>query len=294
MPRHPIPPAAWPSRAEAEGALLFRPAPLGPIEARRRTWVPAMVPWRSNADGEVTPAVLDWYGRFADGRPGVLVIEATGIRDIPSGPLLRIGSDRYLDGLRRLVDTVAERSGGETRLFIQLIDFLSIRRRPERQRFVQDFLALDIGHRQRLSERIENRPDLAATIATHLANDPTADFTPGSMDDFVERLPYELAEPAIRNLLLAISHEDLCAVLGERDTEALEYGARERVTDTHLPHIAELPAQLPPLFAAAAQRAQAAGFDGVELHFAHAYTMASFLSATNTRADGYGGGAAPH
>src|SRR5206468_191769 len=28
---------------------------------------------------------------------------------------------------------------------------------------------------------------------------------------------------------------------------------------------------------------------GVELHYAHAYTMASFLSRTNDRADGYGG-----
>ena len=46
---------------------------------------------------------------------------------------------------------------------------------------------------------------------------------------------------------------------------------------------------LPPLFAAAADRAMTAGFDGVELHFAHAYTMASFLSALNTRGDGYGG-----
>src|SRR5206468_3878357 len=42
-------------------------------------------------------------------------------------------------------------------------------------------------------------------------------------------------------------------------------------------------------FADAAQRAQQAGFDGVELHYAHAYTMASFLSRTNTRDDGYGG-----
>jgi len=46
---------------------------------------------------------------------------------------------------------------------------------------------------------------------------------------------------------------------------------------------------LPALFADAAVRAEKAGFDGVELHYAHAYTMASFLSATNTRADGYGG-----
>ncbi len=46
---------------------------------------------------------------------------------------------------------------------------------------------------------------------------------------------------------------------------------------------------LPELFAAAAARAQQAGFDGVELHYAHAYTMASFLSALNQRDDGYGG-----
>ena len=42
------------------------------------------------------------------------------------------------------------------------------------------------------------------------------------------------------------------------------------------------------MFASAADRAARAGFDGVELHYAHAYTMASFLSRANTRADGYG------
>ena len=67
-------------------------------------------------------------------------------------------------------------------------------------------------------------------------------------------------------------------------------GYRERVTDTHLPHIRELPLHLPGLFADAAARAREAGFDGVELHYAHAYTMASFLSARNDRLDGYGGG----
>ena len=74
-----------------------------------------------------------------------------------------------------------------------------------------------------------------------------------------------------------------------RELESLRAGYRERVTDTHLPHIRELPQVLPDLFAQAARRAEDAGFDGVELHYAHAYTMASFLSALNVRADGYGG-----
>jgi 2,4-dienoyl-CoA reductase-like NADH-dependent reductase (Old Yellow Enzyme family) len=61
------------------------------------------------------------------------------------------------------------------------------------------------------------------------------------------------------------------------------------VTDVDLPHVRELPQVLPGIFAAAAGRARAAGFDGVELHYAHAYTMAGFLSALNNRSDGYGG-----
>ena len=72
------------------------------MSLRHRTWVPAMVPWRSNEEGEVTEDVIQWYARFAQGQPGAIVIEATGIRNVPSGPLLRIGDDRYIDGLRRL------------------------------------------------------------------------------------------------------------------------------------------------------------------------------------------------
>jgi 2,4-dienoyl-CoA reductase-like NADH-dependent reductase (Old Yellow Enzyme family) len=39
----------------------------------------------------------------------------------------------------------------------------------------------------------------------------------------------------------------------------------------------------------AALRARQCGFDGVELHMAHAYTLSSFLSRRNKRRDGYGG-----
>src|SRR5690349_21918051 len=116
--RHSLPDAHWPTADEAARSLLFSEVALGPVTARTRTWVPAMVPWRATEDGFVTPAVLDWYARFAEGEPGVLVVEATGIRDVPSGPLLRIGHDRFLHGLEALVKTVHERSRGRTRLFI--------------------------------------------------------------------------------------------------------------------------------------------------------------------------------
>ncbi len=40
---------------------------------------------------------------------------------------------------------------------------------------------------------------------------------------------------------------------------------------------------------AATQRALTAGFDFIEIHMAHAYVLASFLSRSNKRTDGYGG-----
>jgi 2,4-dienoyl-CoA reductase-like NADH-dependent reductase (Old Yellow Enzyme family) len=248
---HPLLEARWPSREEAARSLLFSPIRIGPIEARERTWVPAMVPWRASEEGFVTPEILDWYERFAQGRPGVLVVEATGIRDVPSGPLLRIGHDRFLPGLTELVETVRRASDGHTRLLIQIIDFLTIRRRPAPERFFRRYLQLTDRHRRAVGG--------------------------------------ERSDDEVREALLEYPDEALESVLDERELESLLYGYRERVTDTHLPPIRDLPRALPDLFAGAAVRAQQAGFDGVELHYAHAYTMASFLSALNDRDDGYGG-----
>ena len=127
--RHTPQPGRWPTAEQAQSARLFSPTQIGPLALRARTWVPAMVPWRATEDGFASDNVLAWYERFARGRPAVIVVEATGIRDIPSGPLLRIGDDRFLPGLRQLVEIVRRASDGETRLLIQLIDFLRIRRR---------------------------------------------------------------------------------------------------------------------------------------------------------------------
>ena len=137
--KHPILETHWPTAEEAARSRLFSPVAIGKLEARSRTWVPAMVPWRATEDGFVTQQNLDWYRRFAEGRPGVLVVEATGVRDIPSGPLLRIGDDRFIPGLRKLVEAVREASDGQTLLFIQIIDFLAVKRRPEKGKIFSTF-----------------------------------------------------------------------------------------------------------------------------------------------------------
>ena len=243
-------PGRIPTRDEAASSRLFSPVRVGPLTLESRTWVPAMVPWRSQEDGVVTEAIVEWYGRFARGQPGAIVVEATGIRDVPSGPLLRIGDKRFLPGLRRVVETVRRESQGRTRLFIQLIDFLAIRRRPDPRRYFAEFLQLTDRHRAAFGG---------------------------------------LTDAELRARLAALPRQELERALSPGELEALDMGYRERVTDMELPRIRDLPKNLPGIFADAAALAREAGFDGVELHYAHAYTMASFLSATNTRPDGYGG-----
>jgi 2,4-dienoyl-CoA reductase-like NADH-dependent reductase (Old Yellow Enzyme family) len=250
--RHDPTTATWPSAQLAANSRLFSPIRVGPLLLQHRTWVPAMVPWRATESGDVTPEVLAWYERFARGRPAAIVVEATGIRDVASGPLLRIGHDRFIPGLAELVRVVREASEGETQLFIQIIDFLAIKRRPEPAKFFDRFLAITPAHRAAMGRA-------------------------------------DTSDADVRRWLASLDGAALARVLTPRELEALHTGYRERVTDTHLAHIRALPQVLPALFADAARRARCAGFGGVELHYAHAYTMASFLSGLNDRQDGYGG-----
>ncbi len=226
---HPIPDERWPSREEAAASTLFSPLTLARgCSLATRTWVPAMVPWRATDDGFVTRDAIDWYGRFADGRPGAIVVEATGIRDVPSGPLLRAGHDRFIEGLSRLVDEVRARSAGETKAFLQILDFLAIKRRPEPSRYFERFLAITARHRERLAERTSDARWIVAD------------------------------ERDLRLALASLDDEGVAYVLTARERDDLRMGYRERVTDTHLAHIRELPRVLPGLFAEASRRAETA------------------------------------
>ena len=169
---------------------LFRPLPLRGTTLPNRLVLPAMVTRLSGEDGRVNDAIEARYVRFAKGGVGLVVVEAMAVHTAKSGPLLRIGSDAFVPGLRDLVAKCHD--AGPGKVFPQIIHFLKIARSGWRQTI--DMLSL----------------------------------------------------------------ADIDAIVDA-------YGD-------------------------AAVRARTAGFDGVELHMAHAYTLASFLSRVNPRKDEYGGG----
>lgn len=169
--------------------MIFEPFQLNHLTLENRIVLPAMVTRLSGEDGHVNEDIRNRYVRFAKGEPGLIVVEAMAVHSAKSGPLLRIGSDEYLPGLRDLAKAVHDVS--PSKVVPQIIHFLKISRS---------------GYRQTIDE---------------------------------------------------LGTEDIAAIVEQ--------------------------------YAVAATRARIAGFDGVELHMAHAYTLASFLSRLNPRRDAYGG-----
>jgi hypothetical protein len=148
------------------------------------------------------------------------------------------------------VQTVRRASEGRTRLLIQIIDFLAVRRRPEPEKFFARFLEIQPWHRERLGA--EDWPEVQ-----------------------------------VRTVLAGLPEDELARVLETRELDAHRFGYREPVTDTDLAHVRELPRVLPDLFAQAARRAREAGFDGSSctMRTPHDGVVPPRL---NDRADGYG------
>lgn len=168
---------------------LLEPLIINGMRVPNRVVVPAMVTRLCGDDGFVSDAISDRYVRYAQGGVGLIVVEAMAIHGSNAGPLLRIGDDKFIPGLRAMNQRIHDVS--DSKVVPQLIHFLKISKSGWRQ---------------------------------------TVDM----------------------------------------------------LTDEDIDRIVEQ-------FGHAAVRAREAGFDGIELHNAHAYTLASFASSVNPRTDAYGG-----
>jgi 2,4-dienoyl-CoA reductase-like NADH-dependent reductase (Old Yellow Enzyme family) len=168
---------------------LLSPLTINGMTLPNRVVVPAMVTRLSSEDGYVNEPVIERYQRYAEGRVGLIVVEATAIHGNKSGPLLRLSDQSFIPGHRELVRRVHAVSA--SKIVPQIIHFLKVARS---------------GWRQRID---------------------------------------------------SLSAADIDLIVDQ--------------------------------FAAAAARAREAGYDGVELHSAHAYTLSSFLSRHNPRRDAYDG-----
>ncbi|MEZ4312019.1 MAG: NADH:flavin oxidoreductase [Polyangiaceae bacterium] len=246
-------------RRSAQSPPLLPPSPSPP--ASHCNSAPGSPRWSRGAPPTTASSPLkSWSGTAASptASPAPSSSRPPASARSRAGPLLRIGHDRFIPGLRDLARTVRERSSGKTPLHPD--HRFSPHPPPPLARALPRGILADHTPPPRAPRQRTRRSCLAPRRRS--------------------RGPHTPARPR---------RDSLLRVLTKREADDLLWGARERVTDTHLPHIRDLPRTLPALFSAAARRAREAGFDGVELHYAHAYTMASFLSALNTRADGYGG-----
>ncbi len=98
---------------------LFSPFKIGSMEVKNRIVMPAMETHLCDKDGFVTPEVISYYRERIKGGVGYITVENTSID--PAGRvndgMLCIHDDKYLDGLKRLVEEI-HRVGGK--LVIQL------------------------------------------------------------------------------------------------------------------------------------------------------------------------------
>jgi 2,4-dienoyl-CoA reductase-like NADH-dependent reductase (Old Yellow Enzyme family) len=90
-----------------------------------------MVTRLSGEDGLVNADILERYVRFAQGEPGLIVVEAMAVHTAKSGPLLRICGDEFKPGLTELARRV--HGAGPSKVVPQIIHFLKIARSGWRQ-----------------------------------------------------------------------------------------------------------------------------------------------------------------
>ena len=110
---------------------LFEPLNVGGFRIANRVMVPAMVTRLSGEDGLVNRDIVDRYVRYAQGGPGLIVIEAMAVHHAKSGPLLRISDDQFVPGLADLAQRIHDTS--DSKVVPQIIHFMKVAKSGWRQ-----------------------------------------------------------------------------------------------------------------------------------------------------------------
>jgi 2,4-dienoyl-CoA reductase-like NADH-dependent reductase (Old Yellow Enzyme family) len=191
---------------------LFEPIELRGVRIRNRIVMPSMTTRLADAEGFVTPQLVDYYMARAHGETGLITVEMSSPE--PAGRHrareLGLNHDRFLHGLQELTGCL---KAAGARVSIQI-----------------------------------------AHAGGHTRQDVTG-FPPVAPS----ALPHEVLEVDTQTVL----------------PQALDQQGMQAIVQA---------------FADAAERAQRAGFDTIELHGAHGYLLAQFLSPLdNHRDDAYGG-----
>ncbi|MDR0433569.1 MAG: FAD-dependent oxidoreductase [Gracilibacteraceae bacterium] len=91
-----------------EYKLLFTPRRIGTLEIKNRFVMPAMGSNLADEDGSVSQKMIDYYSERAKGGFGLIIVEVSAVHPAGKAITRQVGiwDDRFLPGLRRLVDAV--------------------------------------------------------------------------------------------------------------------------------------------------------------------------------------------
>jgi len=87
---------------------LFEPGKIGRLELKNRIIMAPMITLYVHQDGSVSDQMLDYYGERARGGCAMVIIEASYPRSGGYPGRIFVGSDRCLDGLKKLVKVIQE------------------------------------------------------------------------------------------------------------------------------------------------------------------------------------------